>query len=95
MTNASTTMPAHNRLNIAWAILVVATGIGWWFGRAAQGSGAHGPEALSGVIVTAFFKAWIVGFEFMELRGAPRWLRHGYDAWTVGVCAALLWICLG
>ena len=68
----STAWPAHHRLNLAWGVLVVATGIAWWFGRAAQGMGAQDPLALSGVIVTAFFKAWIVGVEFMELREAPR-----------------------
>jgi hypothetical protein len=45
-------------------------------------------------MVTAFFKAWIVGVEFMELRDAPRWLLHSYGVWIVGVCAALLWISL-
>lgn len=89
-----TALSVHHRLNMAWGALVVATGIGWWFGRAAQGMGAHDPVALSGVIVTAFFKAWIVGVEFMELRDASRWLRHSYDVWIVGVCAALLWISL-
>ena len=87
-------MSTLQRLNIAWGLLVAATGIGWAFGHAAQGDGDHSPWALAGVIVTAFFKAWIVGFEFMELRGAPRWLRHSYDVWSIGVCAALLWISL-
>lgn len=90
----ATTRPAQTRLNIAWGILVAATGLAWWFGHAAQGHGAQSPWALTGVTVTAFFKAWIVGVEFMALRCAPRWLRHGYDAWIVGVCAALLWISL-
>lgn len=98
MTNEKATTPesmlAIRHLNIAWAILVVATGIGWWFGRAVQDGAALDSVALTGVIVTAFFKAWLAGFEFMELRGAPRWLRHGYDAWIVGVCAVLLWIVL-
>jgi cytochrome c oxidase subunit 4 len=94
MSTAKQALPTRTRLNIAWGILVAATGIGWWFGHAAQGDGAHNPIALAGVIVTAFFKAWIVGVEFMELRAAPRWLRHGYDAWIVAVAAALLWISL-
>jgi cytochrome c oxidase subunit 4 len=94
MSTAKQALPTRIRLNIAWGILVAATGIGWWFGHAAQAEGAHHPIALAGVIATAFFKAWIVGIEFMELRTAPRWLRHGYDAWIIGVGAALLWISL-
>lgn len=83
-----------NGANIAWLILVAATGIGWWLGHASQ-SGAHGVKlATAGVIIVAFIKVWVVGFQFMELRHAPRWLRHGYDAWTVIVCAMLVIICL-
>jgi cytochrome c oxidase subunit 4 len=37
---------------------------------------------------------WIVGFQFMELRHAPRWLRHSFDTWVTIVCATLVIICL-
>lgn len=50
---------------------------------------------MAGVIVTTFVKAWVIGFQFMELKHAPRWLRHMYDAWVVGVCAVLVAICIG
>ncbi len=81
--------------NIAWFILVVATGIGWWLGHASQSGGQGERLATAGVIIVAFIKVWIVGFQFMELRHAPRWLRLGYDAWTVVICATLVIICLG
>lgn len=79
---------------LAWLILVVATGIGWWLGQAAQDNTQSVRLATAGVIVVAFVKVWIVGFQFMELRHAPRWLRHSFDAWLVAVCATLLWVCL-
>ena len=76
---------------VAWLILVVATGVGWWLGQTnTQGVAV----ATAGVIVVAFLKVWIVGFQFMELRHAPRWLRHAFDAWIVAVGVALLVIWL-
>jgi Na+-translocating ferredoxin:NAD+ oxidoreductase RnfA subunit len=78
----------------AWLVLMVATGLGWWLGQAGQTSSQGMALATAGVIVVAFIKVWIVGFQFMELRHAPRWLRHAFDAWIVAVCVALLVICL-
>jgi len=75
---------------LAWLILVVATGVGWWLGQAGQGNVQGVRLATAGVIVVAFIKVWIVGFQFMELRYAPRWLRHSFDAWILAVCVALL-----
>ena len=79
---------------VAWALLMIATGIGWWFGATAQGSSGNVRLAVAGVLVTAFAKVWLVGFQFMELRGAPRLLRHAFDAWVVIACGALIAICL-
>ncbi|MEZ5689722.1 MAG: cytochrome C oxidase subunit IV family protein [Caenibius sp.] len=79
---------------MAWALLMIATAIGWWFGETAQGETGNVRLAIAGVLVTAFAKAWIVGFQFMELRGAPRPLRHAFDAWVVVACTALSIICL-
>ncbi len=79
---------------VAWLVLVVATGLGWWLGQTDQGDTQGVALATAGVIVVAFLKVWIVGFQFMELRHAPRWLRHAFDAWIVAVGVALLVICL-
>lgn len=81
-------------LTLAWGILVAATGIGWWFGHTAHTDQTSARLSMAGVILTAFFKAWLVGFQFMELKRAPRWLRHIYDLWIVGVCVGLMVICL-
>ena len=92
-------MTAHQALithpfTLTWLLLVVATGIGWWFGQTAQSTQGNVSLAVSGVIIMAFVKIWLVGFQFMELKHAPRWLRHTFDAWCVAICAALLIICL-
>ena len=79
-----------NATTVAWLILMVATGVGWWLGQTPQGMAL----ATTGVIIVAFIKVWIVGFQFMELRHAPRWLRHGFDAWIIAVSVALLVVCL-
>lgn len=79
---------------IAWTLLMIATAIGWWFGETAQGGSGDVRLAIAGVLITAFAKVWLVGFQFMELRGAPRLLRHAFDAWVVIACAALIIICL-
>lgn len=94
MSTKKTFIAGFDPLTLAWAILVAATGIGWWFGHTAQGGHDAARLSMAGVIVTAFFKAWLVGFQFMELKRAPRWLRHLYDLWIVGVAAALILICL-
>lgn len=83
-----------DRTTVAWLILVVSTGVGLWLGQAGQDNTQNIRLAVAGVIVVAFIKVRIVGFEFMELKYAPRWLRHGFDAWLVAVCAALLFICI-
>lgn len=80
---------------LAWLVLMLATGIGWWFGHAAQSSADNIRVATLGVLGTAFAKIWIVGFQFMELRGAPRALRYAFDAWTLGICTVLVAICIG
>ena len=94
MSNQETFIAKLDPLTLAWGILVAATGISWWFGHTAQIDQTGARLSMAGVIVTTFFKAWLVGFQFMELKRAPRWLRHIYDFWIVGVGAALMFICL-
>lgn len=91
-----TSTPAGNTpFTLAWLLLVAATAIGWWFGHLEQREVSSRQLAMAGVIVTALVKAWIVGFQFMELWHAPRWLRHVYDGWVVGVGVVIVAICLG
>lgn len=85
----------HKALHIAWLILIIATLIGWWLGNTGHNVSGGLPLATAGVIITAFIKVWVVGFQFMELRCAPRWLRHGFDLWAVVMCSVLIVICTG
>lgn len=94
MQNRESFITASAPLTWAWAILVAATGIGWWFGHTAHRHQDDTHLCMVGVLLTSFFKAWLIGYQFMELKRAPKWLRHTYDAWIVGVCTALLFIFL-
>lgn len=85
---------ARDGINIAWLVLVGATAIGWLLGNATKSSPDGIQLATAGVVVTAFVKVWVVGFQFMELRHAPRWLRFGFDAWGGATAVALLFLCL-
>ncbi|TVT48668.1 MAG: hypothetical protein FHP94_09165 [Denitromonas halophila] len=81
---------------VAWLLLVIATGVGWALGHSVRANGSvAGSVAMVGVITTAFVKVWIVGFQFMELRDAPWWLRRGFDAWVLVVGSVLVVISLG
>ena len=79
---------------LAWLMLLAGTGVVWWLGQTDRSGEQAGALAIAGVIVVAFIKVWIVGFQFMELRHAPRWLRHAFDAWIAVVCIALIVICI-
>ena len=89
------TTPLINNATLAWLLLIVGTGVAWWLGQTGRVDEQAGALAIAGVIVVAFVKVWIVGFQFMELRYAPRWLRHAFDAWIAAVCVALIAICIG
>ncbi len=79
---------------IAWLALMVATGIAWWFGRAVQN--AHGDVDIEvvGIIAVAAVKIGIVGFQFMEIKTAPKALHYGFATWLIGVSFALVVICI-
>lgn len=84
----------HKGSNVAWVVLMVATAIGWWLGNANQSGSESVKLATAGVIIVSFIKVWVVGFQFMELKHAPWWLRHIYDAWVVLISIALVVICV-
>ena len=80
----------NDGINIAWLVLVGSTLLGWWLGHIVNSAENDARFAVGGVLIIAFVKAWVVGFEFMELKQAPGWLRHGFDAWAVVMCVVLL-----
>lgn len=80
----------HKATSLAWLALVYSTGIGWTLGHSSH----VGIElASAGVVITAFVKVWIIGFQFMELRTAPHWLHRAFTAWLL-TTALIIIICL-
>ena len=80
--------------SIAWLALMVATGVAWWFGRAVQSGHGDVNAEVAGIIATAAVKVWIVGFQFMEIKTAPRALQYGFTAWVTAVSLTLVMICI-
>ncbi len=80
------TATVKNPTVVAWLALMGATIVSWYLG---DGHGTRN-AATVGVIVVAFFKVYLVGRYFMELREAPRVLRLLFGGWTVVVGTVLV-----
>lgn len=81
-----------SRINIVWLILAVATLFSW---ESVSGFGAGTAWRLAQLnIIIAFAKAWVVGWEYMELRAAPLVLRVLFTAWASGACTAIVVVSL-
>ncbi len=76
----------HRGMTLAWLVLVGTTCVAWSLG----GTGDAASLAMYGVVISAFVKTWVIGFQFMELKHAPKWLRHGFDAWNIIMCSVLI-----
>lgn len=72
---------------VVWLVLMIATGLSWWFSLDDAGIPAVAITAL--VIGIAFFKVRLVGIHFVELGGAPVGLRLFFEAYVVIVAIAL------
>ena len=78
-----------DRSRRVWIVLVLATGVSFAIGESGGGD-ALGLLAVSGLMLLAVVKGWLVIDEFMGLRDAPplwRWLMLG---WLLLVCAGIL-----
>ena len=84
-----------NANTLAWLALMVATGVSWWFGHAVRGAQGNVSAEVIGIIGAGAIKVWIVGFQFMEIRTAPKLLQIAFSAWLVAVSIALAVICTG
>ena len=72
---------------IVWAVLVVATLISWSVGI------DHGMDyrfSTVVVLLVTFGKVYLVGMNFMELRGAHLLLRAMFNSICVVMCAVLV-----
>lgn len=84
---------ATNTNTFAWLALMLATGVSWWFGHAVRGAQGNISAEVVGIIGAGAIKVWIVGFQFMEIRTAPKLLQIAFSAWLVAVSIALAVIC--
>jgi cytochrome c oxidase subunit IV len=80
----------RNPLTLVWAVLTLITVVSWLTAR--DGGAAHVVNAGVTVIVLtiAAVKTALVGWHFMEVRHAPRWLMVTTGSWLVGLFALLL-----
>lgn len=71
------------RATIVWLVLIAVTVTTFWLGTEhpfiGSGSRVAGGVALGG----AFLKAFLVGQDFMEVRGAPATLQIVFGGWIV------------
>jgi hypothetical protein len=84
----SSRVSAKFRIDLVWIVTSALTVLGAVL--ASLESGRHvTPSTAEAVVVLliAAVKGRLVLREFMEVRGAPRWLRQATDAWL-----ALLWL---
>jgi hypothetical protein len=74
------------RTTAIWLILILASFLTWWLGTNDSRSQLSDRVMIAAVVVIALLKAYLVGMEFMEVRGAPAVLRGLLTGW-VGLLA--------
>mgnify|MGYP001988596240 CR=1 FL=1 len=70
----------------AWFLLVAVTMLAWWL---AEGEQKMAGAATAAIFLTASAKIWIIGYQFMELKLAPAFLRYGFLLWLVAISCTL------
>ena len=85
----SKTIIGLSSMTWAWFLLVAVTMLAWWL--------AEGEQKIAGATTTAIFltasvKIWIIGYQFMELKIAPAFLRYGFLLWVIGIGAVLIYL---
>ncbi|MDA2893759.1 cytochrome C oxidase subunit IV family protein [Mycolicibacterium sp. BiH015] len=85
----------NRAITVVWLALTAITVVSWWL--APGHSGGHGGASIPitvAAIVLGFVKCRLIVGYFMEVRTAPKWLRHSTDAWLVTLWTAVLVIYL-
>ncbi|TDU28983.1 cytochrome c oxidase subunit IV [Panacagrimonas perspica] len=76
------------RTTLIWFLLVGATLVSWELGH---GVGLDSAAAAgAAILLVTFVKVRFVVLDFMELRGAPNWMRAIAEGWIVLCCALLI-----
>lgn len=76
------------RTTLIWVLLVGATLVSWELGHGVGFDSAAAAGAA--ILVVTFVKVRFVVLDFMEIRGAPRWMRVIAEGWVVLCCALLI-----
>ncbi|CAA0130852.1 Uncharacterised protein [Mycolicibacterium vanbaalenii] len=82
-------------ITVAWLALSAITVVSWWL--APGHSGAHASASVPitvAAILLGFIKGRLIIRYFMEVRGAPGWLRHSTDLWLTVLWTTILVIYL-
>ncbi|ORV81160.1 cytochrome C oxidase subunit IV family protein [Mycolicibacterium iranicum] len=85
----------NRAITTVWLALTAITVVSWWLapGHSGGHAGASVPITIA-AIVLGFVKCRLIVGYFMEVRTAPKWLRHSTDAWLVTLWTAVLVIYL-
>ncbi|ROO86772.1 cytochrome c oxidase subunit IV [Actinocorallia herbida] len=79
----------------AWAVLSAATVLAWLLTPGeSQSATTVGNELVAAIVVLGAVKSRLIIRYFMEVRHAPRRLRHATDAWLIVLWLTLLTIYL-
>jgi len=83
------------RLDLTWALLLLATFVTWRIGEAQAGAGSA--TAMAAVALIAFLKGRAVALDFMGLRRVKalwRGLLLGWLSLVLGLVALAYWLAL-
>jgi hypothetical protein len=78
----------RSRTTVIWLLLVLATALSLGMGHGVGTSDVR--IASVAIIVVAFVKVRFVVFEFMEIRGAPKWIQQVGDGWILLIATLLI-----
>jgi preprotein translocase subunit SecG len=87
----NTIRSAAQRITVVWIVMSALTVVSWWLASTRGGHHVASslPEAVA-VLAIAAVKAHFITQDFMEVRGAPTWLRRSTDAWLASLWTAIL-----
>jgi hypothetical protein len=80
------------RLTYVWVALMAVTLVTWWLGPGHTFHRSAPQFAASAAVALAMVKVWLIGQDFMEIRGAHPALRAAFMLWVVvlGACTVVL-----
>lgn len=73
----------------AWFLLVAVTMLAWYL---AEGEQNIAGGTTTAIFLTACVKIWVIGFQFMELKVAPAFLRYGFLLWLIAISCILVFL---